>query len=138
MSIQQTCERRAKHRAQLKCLVRALVVGLFLSYCLWNLAWLPLGRTAPSMLTGLCGLPCPTTGGTRAFMCLMRGDVAASLRYNAMTVPILALLALTLGHLVHRAARRQRLVVPQGVFVAWMAVLAFAWVLKLVGNPAYW
>jgi hypothetical protein len=70
--------------------------------------------------------------------CLLRGEWRESLLYNAMTLPMCALLAVTLSWLGASLLRRQRFCLPVWVLWSWSAVLASAWLLKLSGNPAYW
>lgn len=106
-------------------------LGLLSVYLAWNGWFLVGGRVPPSLLTGLTGLPCPTTGGTRSFLALMHGDVARSLYFNPMTVPILALLVATA---VTVCRRRE----GQWLGRAWIAVLLVAWALKLVSPAATW
>ncbi len=105
---------------------------LFAVYVIWNLAWWIQGRAAPSMLTGLTGLPAPTTGGTRSFRALLAGDVATSLYFNPMAAPIVALIIVTIFQIV-RFGRAKR-----WVFGAWVAILSLAWVLKLASPIETW
>lgn len=107
-------------------------------YLGWNFFWLAQRRLPPSLFRAATGWPCPTTGGTRSLAALLDGDWSLSLRLNAMTVPILALLVLSLGWLAAQAVRRRRLRLPQALFWAWLSVLALAWVLKLAGGSQYW
>ena len=111
----------------------AAAVGLSLLsvYVGWNVWFVWRGQVPPSLLTGLTGLPCPTTGGTRSLMALLRGDVAASLYFNPMTVPIVGLLAVTMVAACRRCA---------GVWLAraWFALLLVAWVIKLLSPPGTW
>jgi len=107
-------------------------------YLFWNVGWLSLGRPAPSLFTGLTGLPCPTTGGTRSLHALLAGDLTGSFTYNPMTVPILGLLTATLAVLTSRALRRQRLSLPTGYLYAWFGLLSAAWLIKLCSPVSTW
>ncbi|HZT83234.1 MAG TPA: DUF2752 domain-containing protein [Gemmataceae bacterium] len=119
-------------------LLRLVGASALAGYLAWNLWWLTRWQVPPSIFKAVTGLPCPTTGGTRSFLCLVRGEWQESLRYNALTVPLLLLLAVTLGLLGWQLASRRRLRLPPALFWAWAAVLAAAWVLKLAGDPMYW
>ncbi len=77
-------------------------LGMLACYLCWNVWFLAKGQVPPSMLRGLIGLPAPTTGGTRSFLALLQGHLTASLYYNPMTLPILALLLVTLGQVIWR------------------------------------
>ncbi len=110
----------------------------FVGYCIWNGYWLAQSKVPPSIFLAVTGLPAPTTGGTRAVVHLWRGEVRESMRYNAMAIPILLLLAVTVGWLIRQAATRRPILVPFGFFWAWLAVLAIAWVLKLTGDTNAW
>jgi hypothetical protein len=118
--------------------LRVAAIVSFIGYCTWNGYWLAQRKVPPSIFLAVTGLPAPTTGGIRAVVHLWRGELRESMRYNAMVVPILLLLAVTLGWLICQAATRRRLLVPFGFFWAWLAVLGIAWVLKLTGDPMYW
>jgi hypothetical protein len=107
-------------------------LGLLAIYGVWNVAWLCQGRIPPSLLTGLTGLPAPTTGGTRSMVTLANGDVLGSLYYNPLALPIVGLLALTL----FQVGRRGR--VAPWVGRGWIVVLMVAWVVKLLSPPATW
>jgi hypothetical protein len=118
--------------------LRVAAIVSFTGYCIWNAYWLAQGKVPPSIFLAVTGLPAPTTGGTRAIVNLWQGELLESMRYNTMAIPILLLLAVTLGWLIRQAVTRRRLLVPFGFFWAWLAVLAIAWVLKLTGDPMYW
>ncbi len=119
-------------------LLRWLGIAAALGYVFWNLYWLCQFRLPPSIFKAVTGYPCPTTGASRSFQCLLRGDWQESLRFNAMTVPIIALFVLSLGLLAWRFVTRQRVRLPMSFFWAWVVVLLVAWVLKLTGDPLYW
>jgi hypothetical protein len=110
------------------------VLGLSLAalYVSWNVYWLAAGRVPPSMLTGLTGLPAPTTGGTRSVTALLDGDLPRSLYYNAMTIPILGLLTITVSQVLLKGRGDNWLV------TAWVAVLSVAWVGKLLSPSVTW
>jgi hypothetical protein len=110
------------------------LVGLSLlaAYIVWNVCWLAAGRIPASMLTGLTGLPAPTTGGTRSIAALLGGDLPKSLYYNPMTLPILGLLVLTVGQVWFKGRGDDWLV------SAWTIALSVAWLVKLLSPPDTW
>jgi hypothetical protein len=110
----------------------------FAGYCVWNVYWLVQARIPPSIFLVVTGWPAPTTGGTRAIVRLCHGDWQESLRYNAMALPLIFLLLLSLAWLGGQALARKRLNLPLALFWAWVVVLGVAWVLKLTGDPMYW
>jgi hypothetical protein len=110
----------------------------FVAYCGWWTYWLLQGQLPAAPLKALTGLPAPTTGFTRGLAALWAGDVATSLHYNALAVPILALFLASLGWLAVRGLQRRPLLVPRTFLYLWVAVLAAAWMTKLFGDPRYW
>ena len=118
--------------------LRAAALALFIVYLGWNVLWLTQGRLGPSLFLAVTGLPCPTTGVTRSLDAMISGEWGESLKYNAMALPIVALLGFCIVWLVVRCVRTQRLVLPNWVLTAWMLLLATAWILKLTGDPSYW
>ena len=116
--------------------VAAIVAAAF--YVCWNLWWIGHGRVPPSILTGLTGLPCPTTGGTRAMRALLHGDVAASLWFNPLAVPIAALFFASIGAVAWPLARGRAVVVPSWMVWAWAVLLSAAWGMKFVMGREYW
>ncbi len=119
-------------------ILRVLAASLGAVYLLWNLAWWAHGDVAPSLFSSLTSLPCPTTGGTRAFACLLRGDLAGSLHYNAMMIPLTILFLGTVWGQLARWLAGKRLVMPRWSVTAWGALLAVAWILKLASDPVTW
>ncbi len=113
------------------------VIG-FVFYVGWNLFWACQAQVPPSIFTYVTGLPCPTTGGTRSVGCLVRGELAESLRYNAMTIPIAILFFATLFELGLNYRRQSKLRVRTFYLPLWGGILLVAWALKLFGDPAYW
>ena len=110
----------------------------FGAYLVWNVVWLTSGKTPPSILRSLIGLPCPTTGCTRSLVALVHGDLRAALLWNPFTVPILILLSLSLATLLFAALRKRALVLPKLFGFAWLTVLLLAWISKFVLGRAYW
>jgi hypothetical protein len=117
---------------------RVLAALLFGGYGVWNVYWLIQAKIPPSIFLKVTGLPCPTTGGTRAMIQLWAGNWQESLRYNAMALPIVCLSLLSFGWLLCQSLRGKRLRLPFPFFQTWMALLGAAWVLKLTGDPMYW
>lgn len=114
----------------------ALACAVF--YFAWNLFFLIQARIPPSILTGLTGLPSPTTGGTRSLLLLLRGEIYESLRANLFTIPICLCLASTLLLLGRQLVSCERLSIPGWLVGTWGIVLTIAWIAKLFGDRAYW
>lgn len=101
-------------------------------YFCWNVRWLAAGRIPPSMFTSATGFPSPTTGGTRSALALLDGDLATSLYYNPMTLPIAGLLTITIAQVLFRGRGENWLV------NAWVVTLGIAWIAKLLSPPTTW
>jgi hypothetical protein len=112
--------------------LRFMAAGTLAVYVVWQILWLSHGRVPPALFLAATGLPAPTTGGTRSLLCLLRGDGWGSLHHNAMTVPIVLLTVVSLGSVVSQLLRRRRVCLPRSVGITWFAVLALAWLIKLV------
>jgi hypothetical protein len=119
-------------------ILRGTAIGVFVVYLAWNVLWLFQGTSPPSLFLALTGWPSPTTGGTRSLQHLLAGQWSESLRYNAMTVPLVLLLTASGLRLGGQLIRKQRLSLPAWLAWSWAAVLVIAWALKLCGDPGYW
>lgn len=113
-----------------------ITTGCF--YLGWNSAYLVDGRIPKSIFTAFSGLPCPTSGGARSFQCLIEGRFTDSIFYNAMTVPILCLLCLTIAAVIVGLAKQNRLTISNKFLAAWGIVLSVSWFLKFISNPMTW
>lgn len=100
-------------------------------YIIWNAYWLAHGRIPPALFKAITGLPAPTTGGTRSAIAMLRGDWPTSLHHNVMTLPIIALLAVTLACLARQHLTSRRLALPLPITLAWLVTLILAWLLQL-------
>jgi hypothetical protein len=110
----------------------------FAAYLAWNILWLASGKLPPSMLLGIVGIPCPTTGFTRSLASLLHGDVRASLLWNPFTIPFLILLALSFHKLSLAALRKKEILLPKWMAAAWLITLIAAWFSKFLLGRAYW
>jgi len=119
-------------------LLPTLAKACFVLYLIWNCYWLLRGKTPPSLLVALFGVPCPTTGCSRSLAALLRGDLRSSVLWNPFALPILALFTASLLILFSQAVRRAELVLPKWMGTAWAGLLAAAWLLKFLLGPAYW
>jgi hypothetical protein len=96
----------------------------------WNGLWFAQGELAPSLLYALTGIPAPTTGCTRSLLALLDGNWLSSIQYNAMTLPICGMLALSVFQLGCQASRGNPMRLSGRLARGWLAVLLIAWVLK--------
>lgn len=101
-------------------------------YIAWNLFELSLFQIPSSLFLAVTGLPCPTTGGTRAMLALWEGRVGDSLRFNPLAVPITALAIATLGQLLRSYYQHRQLRLSTPWLRGWLWLLAVAWVVQLV------
>ena len=102
------------------------------TYLVWNFSWLMSGHVPTSMLTGLTGIPCPTTGGTRSFIALASGDWQRSLYFNPMTIPLTGLLGVTLWQWLRFGKAED------WIATAWGVMLAVAWAAKAFSPIETW
>ena len=86
----------------------------------------------------LTGLPCPTTGGVRSLLAMLRGQWHEAFLYNPFT-PVFLLLLLGSLYRVFRCLRQGKSVLlPPWLGWAWLIALALAWIAKFVIGPQYW
>lgn len=88
------------------------------------------------ILLRVTGYPCPGCGFTRAALALLRGDLAASLRYHPLALPGAVLLAVTVALAVAlpdehplwaRWVRYALNASAVALVVAWVARVALGW-----------
>lgn len=118
--------------------VRFLSLGGFAFYVFWNGVWIAKGRIPPSILIGIAGIPCPTTGGIRSILALCRGDWLQALLWNPFTLVYLLLFAYSLVTLLCQATKRERLALTPFVAWTWFISLALGWAAKFALGPKYW
>jgi len=118
--------------------VRLIALGLFGFYFLWNVAWLVSGTIPPSILTGIAGIPCPTTGGTRSLLAALRGEWIQAFLWNPLMPVYVGLLVYSAIVLGLQYIRRQRLVLSPAIARFWMLALVMGWVAKFAMGPQYW
>ena len=119
-------------------IARTLALGAFIFYLAWNAAWISGKRIPPSILRGVAGIPCPTTGGFRSFIALCRGEFGQSFLYNPLTLVYILLLCYSMVVLLGQWIKRQRLVLSHLVAFAWCASLLIGWAAKFVLGKQYW
>ncbi len=122
----------------MRILVRNAALGAFLFYLVWNAVWIGAGKVPPSLFKAISGYPCPTTGGYRSLLALSRGDIAASLLFNPLTLVYILLFAGSLAILLRQLYRRRRLALPPAIAWAWLASLALGWAAKFALGKQYW
>ncbi|MBL7922428.1 MAG: DUF2752 domain-containing protein [Bacteroidia bacterium] len=76
------------------------------------------------------GVDCPGCGMQRAFIALLRGDLLASLKYNASLIPFLITIFYTIGHLIFSFKNGAKCIVL--LFSVTVSVLVVNFVIKLI------
>ena len=111
-----------------------------LTYTGWNTWWLLVRKCIPpSMLLEVFGIPAPTTGMTRSWVCLINGRPLQALLWNPMTLPVTLLYAASLAWIILSVAFRKRITnLPPLMVKAWFILLPTAWCIKLLQGPAWW
>ncbi len=111
--------------------LRCLAFALFAVYVGWNLLHVFLLQIPASLSVALAGIPCPTTGGTRALVAMSQGDVMGSLAWNPFAVPILLLVAASCTKLASNWFKSKRFRLSQRWLRCWMWLLGVAWITQL-------
>jgi len=119
-------------------IVRTLSITAFFFYLVWNAVWIVKGRIPPSILRAVIGLPCPTTGGYRSFLALLRGEFVQSFLFNPL-MPVYVLLFLySMAVLLRQLICRKRLALSPFIGRMWGCSLLLGWVAKFVLGRQYW
>jgi hypothetical protein len=118
--------------------IQPVAFGMFGFYLLWNVAWLWSGAIPPSILTAITGIPCPTTGGTRSLVAVLRGEWIQAILWNPLMPVYVGLLVYSATALGLQFIRRERLVLRRAVARFWMLALVMGWIAKLAIVPHYW
>lgn len=111
--------------------LRCLAFALLVVYLVWQVYWLSQGSLAPSLFQSVTGWPSATTGGTRSMLCLARGDWRGALYHNALALPLAILTLVSVAWPIGQSLSRQRPALPRSLVIAWIVVLAAAWIVKL-------
>lgn len=118
--------------------VRPFTLGLFGFYIVWNVLWIASGRVPDSILKGLTGLPCPTTGCTRSVVALMHGEWLQAFFWNPFTLVFATLAVWSGARLSAQFLRRERLALTPFMARLWMFALAAGWIAKFALGSTYW
>ena len=127
------CQESLKRR-----IVRFAALGAFIFYLAWNAVWIAHGRIPPSILKGLTGIPCPTTGGYRSFLALCHGEIIQSFLYNPLMLVYVLLFCYSMAILFLQLIRRERLVLRPFIAWMWCASLLIGWAAKFALGRQYW
>ena len=114
-----------------KLVLRCLAFALLVVYIGWNLFQLYCLQVPASLLVALTGLPCPTTGGTRAFIALFQGDVVASLRWNPLAMPFALMGSATIARIAVDALRYRPIRLSNVWLYCWLILLGAGWAIQL-------
>lgn len=111
--------------------LRPAAAGMLAAAAVWPL--LPVHPPLACPLRTTTGIPCPFCGMTRAVTAAVRGDLAASLRYNPAGIVLVVLaVALVAGWVMGRLP--PRITLPR-----WLLPVAFGllWAWNLTLNPTF-
>jgi len=118
--------------------IRHFAICALGAYIAWNVMWISIGRTPPSVLLWAFGIPCPTTGSLRSFHALLRGNLSQSFLINPL-MPVYSLLFMySLVVLAVRVMRGQQLVLGPCVGWLWWTSLILGWAAKFALGREYW
>ena len=107
-------------------------------YALWNLIFIVQGEIPPSLFKYVTKLPCPTSGGTRSLLHLLRGDIRESLLYNPFTIVYIALIMLSVFFIIRNLIFRKKFLMPSWMLFAWLGLLGVSWIVKFILPAEYW
>jgi hypothetical protein len=113
-------------------------LAAFLFYLGWNLHWILKKKIPPSILQSFTGIPCPTTGCTRAVLAALHGEWRSAFLWNPLTSIYLGLLLFSALWLGGQLAQRKRLALPSWAAWSWVAALLLGWVCKFLLGATYW
>jgi hypothetical protein len=81
-------------------------------------------------IKSLTGYECPGCGMQRAFIALLKGDLASSFAYNPSLIPFLITILFTISHLILKYKNGARMVVI--LFSSTVAVMVGQFIIKLI------
>ena len=111
--------------------MRCSATSMLAVYVGWNLIHLYLLRIPSSLAVALAGIPCPTTGATRAIFALTDGDLIGSMHWNPFAIPICVLFAATACRLTVSWMADGKTSLSSRWLHGWLVLLAVAWVVQL-------
>ena len=114
---------------------RPLAAALLAGGALWQLS--PIHPPLVCPLRATTGVPCPFCGMTRAVTSAVRGDVAASLRYNPGGIVLVALAIVVLLAPVLLRGRLPGVAMLRVPFAALATGAAALWVWNVGFNPTF-
>lgn len=118
---------------------RKLTVITTLScYLVWNLIFIVQGEIPPSFFKYVTKLPCPSSGGIRSLRSLIQGNIRESLLYNPFTLVYIFLILLSGILMAKSIIEKKKLLLPQWIFYAWIALLGISWITKFILPSQYW
>ena len=117
---------------------KQIIFLLFIGYCGWNLYFLLQGEIPSSIFKTMTGLPCPTTGGTRAVKAFFSGELGEAFLYNPLTLIYILLAVLSFGYLFYYRIQQKILSLPWWLCRGWLLALGVGWVVKFLLPTKYW
>lgn len=105
---------------------------------MWNLIFIVQGEIPPSFFKYVTKLPCPSSGGIRSLRSLIQGNIRESLLYNPFTLVYIFLILLSGILMAKSIIEKKKLLLPQWIFYAWIALLGISWITKFILPSQYW
>ncbi len=110
--------------------ILAILAGIF--YISWNGYFLWHKSVPPSIFYALTGYPAPTTGGTRATIALLRGDIELYFSYNPFTLLFIILIFYSIFELLKSWFYQKKLRLSTLSVTLWIFILVVAWVWQIL------
>jgi len=90
----------------------------------------------PCLFKAVLGAPCPFCGVTHSLVALGEGDLAASLAWSPLGLPVLVTAVVVLTLCARSLVHRRPVSWPRPALLAGLAVVLGAWAVQLAGGVA--
>jgi len=112
-----------------------VAVLLFVFYLGWNGYFIWNNVIPPSIWYYYTAIPCPTTGGWRAWQAMLDGQIIQSLKWNPFLAAYLGMSIFSVILLWQSYRHRQRLSLPRYASFLWLILLLISLLYQIIFLP---